>query len=546
MTTAQARRSEQVMLLLALTMLLLLTAVAMLTRPMTPIDETRYVGVAWEMWLRGDFLVPFKNGEPYSHKPPLMMWMFQAGWAVLGVNEWWPRLVSPLFSAGGILLTLGLAKRLWPERSDVGGHAVVVLVSCLLWTIFSTSAMFDVMLAFFVLMGMHGTLLAADGKARRGFALLGLAIGLGVLAKGPVILLQLLPVVVLAPWWSPGLRWLHWLVGVLAAVVLGAAIALAWAIPAGIAGGEEYRNAIFWGQTANRMVESFAHRRPIWWYLPLLPVLLFPWFVWPELWRGLRQYALHGLDRGGRFCLAWMLPVFIAFSLISGKQVHYLVPLFPAFALLAARVMATGDRPVGKHSGGLWLPTGLMLVTGAGLMGISLGSGSFLHDEIPELPSFLPGLVLAVGGAAAFFVGRRWAQPIIILGLVGVASPALLQIAVAPMLHAAYDVRPIAHAIRQAQDNGHQVAHVGKYHNQYQFFGRLQQPLVVVQENGLKDWLTQHPTALVVVYVSNAHQLGGVTTIALQQYRGKIAALLDASAALRFLTHPKIPEASLK
>ena len=52
------------MLLLALVLLVLLTAVAMLTRPITPVDETRYVGVAWEMWLRGDFLVPFKNGEP--------------------------------------------------------------------------------------------------------------------------------------------------------------------------------------------------------------------------------------------------------------------------------------------------------------------------------------------------------------------------------------------------------------------------------------------------------------------------------------------------
>ncbi|MDP1533672.1 MAG: dolichyl-phosphate-mannose--protein mannosyltransferase, partial [Rubrivivax sp.] len=60
---------------MSLLLLAALTAVVLSTRPLSPIDETRYVGVAWEMWLRGDFLVPFKNGEPYSHKPPLLFWM---------------------------------------------------------------------------------------------------------------------------------------------------------------------------------------------------------------------------------------------------------------------------------------------------------------------------------------------------------------------------------------------------------------------------------------------------------------------------------------
>ena len=287
--------------LLSLILLAVLTTVALLTRTLVPIDETRYVSAAWEMWLRGDFLVPFKNGEPYSHKPPFMFWMFHAGWALFGVNDWWPRLVSPLFSAGSLLLTCLLARRLWPQHAGLGGRAALILVSALLWIIFSTSVMFDVMLAFWVLVGMHGILMAADGE-RRGFAMLGIAIGLGVLTKGPVILLNLLPVTVLAWWWQPGLQWKRWLGGVVLAVLLGAAIALAWALPAGLSGGEAYRNAIFWGQTADRMVDSFAHRRPFWWYLPLLPLMLFPWFVWPGFWKALAHHRQVGLDRGTRFC----------------------------------------------------------------------------------------------------------------------------------------------------------------------------------------------------------------------------------------------------
>ncbi|MDP3123130.1 MAG: glycosyltransferase family 39 protein, partial [Thiobacillus sp.] len=348
-------------LLLSLLLLAALTATVLFTRPLSPVDETRYVGVAWEMWLRGDFLVPFKNGEAYSHKPPLLFWMIHAGWALFGVNDTWPRLVLPLFSAGALGLTFLLARRLWPQHNALGGQAALILASTLLWMVFSTALMFDVMLAFWVLVGMHGILSAAEGK-RRGFVLLGIAIGLGVLTKGPVILLNLLPITVLAPWWNPGLKWPRWFAGVVLAVLLGAAIALAWAIPAGYAGGEAYRNAIFWGQTADRMVESFAHARPFWWYLPLLPLLLFPWCVWPGLWQALAHHRARGLDRGTRFCLAWMLPVFIALMFISGKQPHYLLPLFPAFALLAARVLA--DRPAHR----VGVPAALVAALGVTLV----------------------------------------------------------------------------------------------------------------------------------------------------------------------------------
>ena len=241
---AHADASGRNQLLLSVLLVVALAMLAILTRPLTPIDETRYVSAAWEMWLRGDFLVPFKNGAPYSHKPPFMFWMIHAGWAVFGVNDWWPRLVMPLFSVGALLLTYLLARRLWPQRAGLGGQATLVLVSSLLWVVFSTSLMFDVMLAFWVLLGMHGVLSATNGK-RRGFVMLGIAIGMGVLTKGPVILLNLLPITVLAPWWNLGLshgpvkermKWGRWFGGVGLAVLLGAAIALAWAIPAGTHG----------------------------------------------------------------------------------------------------------------------------------------------------------------------------------------------------------------------------------------------------------------------------------------------------------------------
>ncbi len=515
-------------LLLSVLLLAALTAVALLTRPLIPIDETRYVSAAWEMWLRGDFLVPFKNGEPYSHKPPFMFWMFHAGWALFGVNDWWPRLVLPLFSAGALLLTYSLARRLWPQRAGLGGQAALVLVSAMLWILFSTSVMFDVMLAFWVLVGMHGVLAAADGK-RRGFVLLGIAIGLGVLTKGPVILLNLLPITVLAPWWNPGLRWRRWFGGVLLAVLLGAAIALMWAIPAGMAGGEAYRNAIFWGQTADRMVESFAHRRPFWWYLPLLPLLLFPWFVWPGLWKALAHHRRTGFDRGTRFCLAWMLPVFIAFSFISGKQPHYLVPLFPAFALLTARVLA--DR----SSSRVGLPALLAMGLGAALVLAASGQIAALQDQVEALPPVWPGALLVLLALAAWAAGRRGVSPVLNLALLGVATLALVQLAATRSIDPLYDIRPMAQAIRQVQDEGRPVANAARYHAQYQFLGRLEAPLVELHGPELARWLAAHPEAYAVIYLKDGQSLDAIPARHKQAYRGGAAVLGNAQAAASLL-----------
>ena len=516
------------LLLLSLLLLVVLAAVALWLRPLTPIDETRYVSAAWEMWLRGDFLVPYKNGEPYSHKPPFMFWMVHAGWALFGVNDGWPRLVMPLFSGGVLVLTFLLARRLWPQHVGLGGQATLILVSALLWIIFSTTVMFDVMLAFWVLAGMHGVLGAAGGK-RRGFVMLGIAIGMGVLTKGPVILLNLLPITVLAPWWNPGLRGSRWFAGVGLAVLLGAAIALAWAIPAGHAGGEAYRNAIFWGQTADRMVESFAHRRPFWWYLPLLPLLLFPWFAWPGFWKALVHHWKTGLDRGTRFCLAWMLPVFVAFSFISGKQPHYLVPMFPAFALLAARVLA--DRPSSR----VGLPALLAAVLGGVLMLAASGQIAALQHEVAALPTLWPGALLVLAALAAWTGGRRGVQPFVNLALLGVAALIVLQFTLMQSLRPFYDIKPMALAIKAVQDEGGRVANAAKYHAQYQFLGRLEAPLDELLGNELAPWLEAHPDGYVVMYLKDRHALESIPARYGQGYRGGAVVLVDAPTAASLL-----------
>lgn len=487
---------------------LFLMAVSLFSRSYIPIDETRYVTVAWNMWLRGDFLVPFLNDEAYSDKPPLLFWMMQLGWAIFGVNDWWPRLVPSFFALGGAFLTTRLASLFWPSRDAVGRMASVILFGSLLWMVFATATMFDMLVAFFTLLGMLGILIAWYGAAWRGWGLVGLAIGLGLLAKGPTILLQILPVAVLAPWWTKGagIIWRRWYTGMLGATLLGAAIALAWAIPAGIRGGEVYQHAIFWGQTADRMVNAFAHQRPFWWYFPLLPAMLFPWPLWGGVWRGLVKLRGSLDDTGVRFCLAWGLPVFMASSLISGKQVHYLLPISPAFALLAAQGLDTLKIPPGRAAR-LGVSLVIMLVG----VGVLILPHWAVQTSVPgwlgHIPAYV-GILMVLCGVV--FMAWRLTSVEGQVWLIATASLVMvlgLHLALISSAGLAYDVRPISAKIKELQDAGVPLANVGKYHGQYQFAGRLRRSIEQIHAEQLAAWFEAHPGGRVIFYSKRGYDL---------------------------------------
>jgi 4-amino-4-deoxy-L-arabinose transferase-like glycosyltransferase len=107
----------------------LLLTLSIFFRTPTPIDETRYLTVAWEMWLRQDFLVPYLNGATYSHKPPLLFWLINLSWGMFGVSEWAARIVGPLCALLNLYMTRMLAKQLWPDEPKVALLAPWVLIA---------------------------------------------------------------------------------------------------------------------------------------------------------------------------------------------------------------------------------------------------------------------------------------------------------------------------------------------------------------------------------------------------------------------------------
>jgi 4-amino-4-deoxy-L-arabinose transferase-like glycosyltransferase len=467
-------------------------------RPLLPVDETRYLSVAWEMWLRGDFIVPHKNFAVYVDKPPMLFWLMHAGWAVFGVNEWWPRLIPTLAALASLLLTGRLAAALWPAAPRVARLAPWLLASMLLWQAFTGAVMFDTLLTMFALVTLNALVAPPLGRAR--WAWFAVGIGGGLLTKGPVILLHTLPAALMAPWWQPAAAggrqrdWWRWYGSLLLGVLGGAAILAAWLGPAIGRAGPSYAVGIGYHQTADRLVHSYSHRRPWWWYLQLAPALALPWTLWPPLYRGLgRLRGVH--DAGLRFCLCASVPAFVMFCLISGKQAHYLLPLLPPLALLGARAIDGTSDAARPHDG--W-PLALLL--GACALALLL-----LPQALPQRAwlAQIPSYVAATLTAAALLllaVGRRPALPATYAaGLVFVLAFAGFYGGVMQALGPRYDLATAAARVAQAQAAGVPVGYLGSYHAQFSFLGRLQQPLAELRGSQLAGWIGAHPDAYLAV-----------------------------------------------
>lgn len=513
---------------------------ALMLRPLLPVDETRYLAVAWEMWRDGNLLVPHLNGEPYSHKPPLLFWLIHLGWAAVGVNEWTARLVAPLAGLGTAWLAGRLARALWPDDARAAALAPMLLVGAVFFTLFTTLTMFDLLLALFALGGLLATVAAARAATppRRlaAFALAGTAMGLGVLAKGPAILLHVLPAMILAPLWATRIgsaaqapRWSAWYAGIALSVAIAAAVGLAWAVPAALAGGGEFAHAIFIGQSAGRMVESFAHARPWWWYLALLAPLALPWPIWPRLWRATGAAWRDAIADGGvRFALAWFVPAFIAFSAISGKQLHYLLPDFPALALIAAFLLSRGDRVDDDSNAARrdrMLPALAAIMIGiAGAAALWLPMGKRLATALAGAePGWLT--LLAFGGAAILLSRRCWPAGVFGRAAALACLPLLAVIAVhlaaRPLLESRHDLGPLAARLAAWEKAGEAIGHIGKYHGQFHFLGRLKRPIAPLGlvNDDIPAWLARNPKGKVISYRDKGPPTGTVEPVLVAPYQ---------------------------
>ena len=477
--------------------LLLLAPIVWLLVPV-PIDETRYLAVAWEMRQTGEFLVPHLNGATYAHKPPMLFWLINAGWLVTGLHAWTARAITLACSASILVLLHRLCLRLTASAA-AARLSMWILLGTIYFAAFANAIMFDVPLTACVVLAVHGVCDLVDARNRRGVIVLGVAIGLGILVKGPAVLLPIAFVALGAPWWAPApLRGRHarYFGAFALAFGLGAAIGLAWAIPAALHGGDAYAHAIFLNQTIDRIEAvkgASTHGRPWWWYCAIFPLMLLPWpLVIRGSWSRLRAL---GHERAVRLALVWIVPTFIAFSLIGGKQPHYLLPAIPAVALVLALAL---DRAAAHVRCGLFA----LLLVGVGVGFALMPHYAATRDAYAYVGNTSIGWGVAVAMLGAMLLmGSRHARQACWPALAMLVLVLIVKLAVVQGPGERYDMGPVSAQVRAAQDRGQPIAHLGWHHGAYEFAGRMSQPLTALRSmDEFTAWAAQHPDGLVISF----------------------------------------------
>lgn len=432
--------------------------------------------------------------------------------------------LSGLFSA---FMMMRIAEILWPEEKELPVISSLVLMGSVLWLGFCTALMFDLLLAFFALLAITGGLYIIEGKKGKGTVIMGAGLGLGILSKGPVVFVHTLPVLFLFPWWAKGIkeeRSKTIVTCYCAAILIGIAVALTWIIPAVLAGGKEYANAILWGQTAHRVTSSFAHRRPIWWYLPWLPLFFCPWIFLVPTWRAFSLARYSGIVFG--FCLSWIVSSFVIFSLFSGKQIYYLLPMLPAAALLISSGLSI-QNGVGTCD---ILPFFIFVVLLGTLLILSPLLARSVNVEIGPNIGLAEGVVLFAFGALALILRPKRILTAVVAVLIGTAVSLMATEAVAvKAIGRRYDLTGTAVILKTYEEQGRPLAHVGKYHGQYHFLGRLKGPLQIINRGQIGAWLLSHPRGRVIAYYRHPPASGRWNYFYSQPYRGKTLVILGSA-----------------
>ena len=495
----------QIFLFLAISWLLIIAASG-LVRPLFPSNELRYIGVAWEMWYHHSFLLPIQGGLPYSHKPPLLFWMVHLGWWVFGVQTWWARLVPELFALACLPLTYIIAKILWPQNLLAAKLSPVILMGMLGWLSQLDLFKFDILVSFFVLLSLYFYLRRFISLKAKYSVLMGLSVGLGILAKGPVILLFILPTMILGPFFlKPAFEVQNYYRSISLIFILGIVIALTWAIPAACIGGKFYAQSIFWHQSAGRIQGDYGGLKPWYIYLVFLFWLLFPWTLWVLLWKKswqlFRNKDNHNQPNFGLKMVGLVIiPSFLLLSLIPMKSERYIIPLLPWFALGISFVLSSFVNYKTKRLD--TFPIGITYIF-AGLFCLIVPHylPTPLKDRyfwVNDLAHWWFWLLIVIGLLVCSVTFKSVLKQTVWLCFTALLTFIIYDFAIIAKIANYNNLQPMASHIARIQKHSQPVA-LYQSDFEFDFFGRLTQPLVLLEtKKQLIEWANKNQNGWVV------------------------------------------------
>ncbi len=307
-------------------------------------DEGRYAEIPREMVASGDWTTPRLNDLKYFEKPPLQYWATAIAYTVFGEHQWTSRLWAGLTGFAGIFLVWFAGSRLFGR--EAGGYAALLLGSSLLYVLIGHINTLDMGVTFFITLGITSMLIGQSQVAKRdqrNWMLLAWAgMALAVLSKG--LMGVVLPGAALFIFCVVErdfrvLKRMYWLPG-LAVFLL---IAAPWFYLVMKANPEFFGRFFIYEHYTRFTTKDLGRYQPWYYFIPILLTGALPWTVLMfdtllRAWRRGRQP--EKLFNAERFLLIWAVFIYLFFTVSGSKLPSYLLPMFPALALLMGRRIA--------------------------------------------------------------------------------------------------------------------------------------------------------------------------------------------------------------
>ena len=389
-------------------------------------DEGRYAEIPREMAASGDWVTPRLNDLKYFEKPPLQYWATATAYTVFGEHQWTSRLWAALTGFAGLLLVWFAGQRLFGR--DAANYAALLLGSSMLYVMMGHINTLDMGVTFFITLGVFSFLLAqhsgstAQQAASRNWMLLAWAgMALAVLSKGLMgIILPGTAVFIycLVQRDFTVLKRMHWLAG-LAVFLL---ITAPWFCLVMKANPEFFQRFFIYEHYTRFTTKELGRYQPWYYFVPILLTGALPWTVL------LFDSLFHiGKPRSGGdnkpfnaalFLLIWTVFIYVFFSISDSKLPSYLLPMFPALALLMGRrIVEIRERLLFWYVAPV-VPVGLLFL----VLAVNVGKFADTPNQIELYPHYSIWLVTAslilltglLGGMALLWKGKK---PVAVLAI---------------------------------------------------------------------------------------------------------------------------------
>ncbi len=307
-------------------------------------DEGRYAEIPREMVASGDWTTPRLNDIKYFEKPPLQYWATAVAYEVFGEHQWTSRLWAGLTGFFGIFLVWFAGFRLFGR--EAAAYSAMLLGSSLLYVLIGHVNTLDMGVTFFISLGIFSFLIAqseSDAKCQRNWMLLAWAgMALAVLSKGLMGLIlpgtAIFIYCIVQRDFSVQKR-MHWLSGLAVFFLISAP----WFYFVMKANPEFFDKFFIYEHFTRFTTKQHGRYQPWYYFIPILLSGMLPWtlLMLDTLWRTWRTNVLPSkVFNAAHFLLIWSVFIYLFFTASGSKLPSYLLPIFPALALLMGKRIA--------------------------------------------------------------------------------------------------------------------------------------------------------------------------------------------------------------